>query len=170
MRWFLFFILCLVGLNTYQLYRHMEFMSAMQGFVIRDDKVEELSDDSRLFPALDLEYKIKPIVENNSEIMGEMAYVFENLIENTSIMMRFSHYLDKHDPSVKIVPLCPECTKAEDILLPIEEGRQEELPSTFDQITRDSYEIKMSIERIKNSLHNQKIKLKHTLDQLKELK
>ena len=169
MKWLLLFIICLLVLNTYQLYKHMEFMSAMQGFVIKDDKVEP-SDDSKLFPTLDLEYKIKPIVENNSEIMSEMAYVFENLIENTSIMMRFSHYLDKHDPSVEIVPLCPECTKAEDQLLPIEEGRQEELPSTFDQITRDSYEIKMSIERIKNSLHNQKIKLKHTLDQLKELK
>ena len=167
MRWILFFILCLVGLNTYQLYRHMEFMSAMQGFVIRDDKVEP-SDDSKLFPTL--EYKIKPIVENNSETMSEMAYVFENLIENTNIMMRFNHYLDKHDPSVEIVPLCPECTKAEDQLLPIEEGRQEELPSTFGQITQDSYEIKMTVERIKNSLHNQKIKLKHTLDQLKELK
>jgi len=168
MKWLLLFIICLLVLNTYQLYKHMEFMSAMQGFVIRDDKVEELSNDSKLFPTL--EYKIKPIVENNSETMSEMAYVFENLIENTSIMMRFSHYLDKHDPSVKIVPLCPECTKAKDELIPIEEGRQEELPSTFDQITQDSYEIKMTVERIKNSLHNQKIKLKHTLDQLKELK
>jgi hypothetical protein len=115
------------------------------------------------------EYQIKPIVENNSEIMSEMAYVFENLIENTSIMMRYSHYLDKHNPSVKIVPLCPECTKAEDELLPLERGRQEELPSTFDQITQDSYEMKMTVQRIKNSLHNQKIKLQHTLNQLRAM-
>jgi len=108
-------------------------------------------------------------VENNSEIMSEMAYVFENLIENTSIMMRYSHYLDKHNPSVKIVPLCPECTKAEDELLPLERGRQEELPSTFDQITQDSYEMKMTVQRIKNSLHNQKIKLQHTLNQLRAM-
>ena len=142
----------------------MEFMSAMQGFVINEDKVE-LASDSKLFPTL--EHEIKPIVENNNEIMSEMAHVFKHLVENTSIMMRYSHYLDNHDPTVKIVPFCPECTGREDELLPIEEGKQEELPSTIEQLTKDSYEIKMTVQRIKNSLHNQKIKLKHTLEQLK---
>jgi len=118
----------------------------------------------------DRPYKIKPIIENNSETIGEMAYVFDNLVKNTSIMMRYSHYLDNHDPAVEIVPFCPECTKAEDELLPIEKGKQDELPSTLEQLTQDSYEIKMSVERIKNSLHNQKFKLQYTLDRLKEIK
>ena len=165
MRWLLFFIICLVGLNTYQLYKHMEFMSAMQGFILDGDQVE-LADDSKLFPTL--EHEIKPIVETNNETIYELAHVFKHLVENTSIMMRYNHYLDNHDPTVKIVPFCPECTGREDEILSIEEGKFKDLPATIEQVTRDSYEIKMAIQRIKTTLHNQKFKLKHTLDQLKD--
>ena len=114
------------------------------------------------------DYSIKAVVENNNETMYEIAHVFKHLIENTSIMMRYNHYLDNHDPTVKIVPFCPECTGREDEILSIEEGKFKELPATVEQLTKDSYEIKMAIQRIKTTLHNQKFKLKHTLDQLKD--
>ena len=119
-------------------------------------------------PQPEEDYSIKAVVQNNNETMYEIAHVFKHLVENTSIMMRYNHYLDNHDPTVKIVPFCPECTGREDELLPIEEGEYKELPSTIEQLTKDSYEIKMAIQRIKSTLHNQKFKLKHTLEQLKD--
>jgi hypothetical protein len=119
-------------------------------------------------PQPEEDYSIKAVVENNNETMYEIAHVFKHLIENTSIMMRYNHYLDNHDPTVKMVPFCPECTEREDEILSIEEGKFKDLPATIEQVTRDSYEIKMAIQRIKTTLHNQKFKLKHTLDQLKD--
>jgi len=112
------------------------------------------------------------LVEKNTRNMGEMGYVFERLFENTGTMMRYSHYLDNHDPATTgPVRLCPECTNAKDQIIPMgpEEG-EEDVEASFEQLLLDADEIHDSIYRIKASLYNQGIKLKHTLEQLREQK
>tara|TARA_R110002020_G_scaffold460313_1_gene678776 strand:+ start:2496 stop:2921 length:426 start_codon:yes stop_codon:yes gene_type:complete len=113
---------------------------------------------------------VTPIVEQNSETMSEMAHVFDLLLKNTDVMMRYGHYLDEHDPLTELVPFCPECTGSEDNILPIEVGDPEILSSDIDQLMSDSKEFYAVTRRIKSSLYNQSFKLKHTLSQLKELK
>ena len=116
--------------------------------------------------------QIKILADKNTRNMTEIGFVFEKMFENTGIMMRYSHYLDKHDPSATgPVPFCPECTNAKDEIIPMESSSiAEDVDLTFDQLFKDADEMHDSIYIIKSSLYNQGIKLKHTLKQLKELK
>jgi len=118
------------------------------------------------------------LVEKNTNTMSEIGYVSERIFENTGTMMRYSHYLDNHDPATTgPVRLCPECSGNEDKIVPMgpEEGEEinpdgSKLKPSFDQLISDADEIHNSIYRIKGSLYNQGIKLKHTLEQLREKK
>ena len=118
------------------------------------------------------------LVKKNTNTMGEIGYVSERIFENTGTMMRYSHYLDNHDPATTgPVRLCPECSGNEDKIVPMgpEEGEEinpdgTSLEPTFDQLISDADEIHNSIYRIKGSLYNQGIKLKSTLERLREKK
>jgi len=112
--------------------------------------------------------QIKILVDKNTRNMTELGFAFQKMFENTGTMMRYSHYLDKHE---KIVPFCPECTNAEDHIIPMESSLvAEDVNLTFDQLFKDADEMHDAIYRIKASLYNQGFKLRHTLEQLKAQK
>ena len=137
-------------------------VSVIVNFILHTRLAEKTSE------AVSVEHNIKKIVEINSQTMSELGFTFKNLIANSSVMMRYNHYLDEHDPSTKVVLFCPECTGGKDDLPPLEEPSLVPLPSTLEQLKKDINEIRISVTTIRNSLHNQGFKLRYTLGRLKE--
>jgi hypothetical protein len=118
---------------------------------------------------------IAEIIIANTKIMQESESVFRRLKNNSDIMMRYSHYLNNHDPSVRKVVFCPECWSEEGVpeevlkLFVTEfEDVLEEVPETFAQIMKDCQELEGSITRINSSLWAQSITLHRNLKQLSD--
>lgn len=103
----------------------------------------------------------------------------ELLINNTDIMMRFAHYENEHDRNAEKQFLCPECTSEESRDKDPGVGKSTVAESEFQQLEQeilsyctedaiyDAEEIRKQIERIRVSLFNQNIKLKHTLSRMR---
>ena len=89
--------------------------------------------------------------------------------------MRYSHYLDRHDPTVEKHMFCPECFKdvpdpkgAEKYFVNEFEDHPEEVPETFDQLERDCKELRNSMKTISNSLHGQSITISIALEKVSD--
>ena len=118
--------------------------------------------------------QITKVIVANTEIMQESGLLFGQIKQNADTMMRYNHYLNGHDPSVKKTLFCPECFTEEDTPEELSkhfitefEDHPEEVPETFEQILKDCEEIKTSIQRAKSSLQSQSITLQRTLDKLR---
>ena len=118
---------------------------------------------------------ITKVIIANTDIMKESEAVFKQLKKNSDTLMRYSHYLDGHDPAVKKHLLCPECFKdvpapkgAEKYFITEFEDHPEEVPETFDQLERDCKELRNSMKTISNSLHGQSVTISIALEKVSD--
>ena len=127
---------------------------------------------------------LKALHKGNIQIYQEITKATNLLIDNSDLMMRFSHYQNHHDPSVKKHSLCPECYKDDPRVNPPEGSKSwkdfvlsdEEIIDKIDTMTRytakeaiyDSEEIRKQIGRICTSLVNQYHKLNYTLLKMRD--
>ena len=116
---------------------------------------------------------ITKVIIANTDVMKVSESVFKQLKNNSDIMMRYSHYLNGHDPSVKREPFCPQC--AEEIperlakhFLTEFEDKPEEVPETFEQLLRDCSELESSAKRVASSLYSQSVTLERNLKKLSD--
>ena len=143
------------------------FLIFMTALSIGEDKGQRIE---RSHQALE----ITKVVVANTEIIVAHGQLSQQMRQNSDIIMRYHHYLDGHNPSVKKVVLCPECLTEEDRPGKIEayfvtefEDHPEELPETFEQLLQDCEEIKTGIRAARFSLILQAETLQRTLDKLR---
>ena len=115
----------------------------------------------------------------NAAIYLNIKDLTQMLMDNSDIMMRFSHHEKHHDPNVKNQLLCPECTSVESrdkdlsssqAMLTEAEVKQiekEALTYCTEDAIYDADEIRQQISRLCITLVNQKIKLEHTLEKMR---
>jgi hypothetical protein len=113
------------------------------------------------------------IIIANTKIMKGSESVFQRLKNNSDTMMRHSHYLNGHEPTVKREPLCPECGEGtpEHVskhFVTEFEDQPEEVPETFEQLLKDCRELETSIKIIDSSLYSQSLVLKRNLKKLSD--
>tara|TARA_R110000824_G_scaffold95111_1_gene228862 strand:- start:2734 stop:3237 length:504 start_codon:yes stop_codon:yes gene_type:complete len=139
---------------------------SVSSFVAGQTKEKKEQDDLR-------KAAVTEVIIANTTIMQESESVFQRLKNNSDTMMRYSHYLDGHDPTVKREPFCPECAKEipEDIskhFINEHEDEEEEVPETFEQLLRDCRELADSVGRIDSSLYSQSVTLERNLKKLSD--
>ena len=122
---------------------------------------------------------LQTLRKTNIAIYSSVKDVTQLLMDNSDIMMRFSHHEKHHDPSVESQLLCPECTSMEsrdqDLdtskLSLAEEGLQqiqeEALAYCTEDAIYDADEIRQQINTLILTLVNQRIKLQHTLKKMR---
>lgn len=150
----IFTILLLIGTNVFQL-----FMNPVWEKDYQDVKQQQ--------------GKIYEIIEVNGEIFDSFAKLTNVGIENTGTMMRFTHFLDKHDPSIKQIMTCPECGEYIPSTIPksafeVPDVPLDEIPETLDQILKDAQEIQYNINTLIFSAVNQGVTLRVTLERLRD--
>ena len=106
--------------------------------------------------------------EGNEQIYGEIAKATNLILFNTDLMMRFSHYQNNHNPEVKQVMLCPECSSPNRVEQKIDPAwtdlpEDEETVYQLEDAVFDNKEIFTQIQRLTSSLSNQYHKLNYTL-------
>jgi len=87
------------------------------------------------------------------------------------MILRYNHYLDKHDPTTESIQFCPECSvsvEKEDVLVTHSEEQLEEIPETVEQLKKDTKEIYNGVHTVNNSVWSQTILLKSVLEKLRE--
>ncbi len=119
--------------------------------------------------------EIEKIILANTDVIQQSSTVFKRLKKNTDTLMRYSHFLRGHNPSVKRIPFCPECFKdtpppkgAEKYFTTEFEEHLEEVPETFEQLQKDCLELRNSMKTIATSLHAQSITIERQLDTLRK--
>ena len=121
---------------------------------------------------------IKEILLANTEVINEVGRAHQKLAHSTDIMLRYNHYLDRHDPTQQRVKFCPECSiglplttdpYGNETELPVS-NHTEEFPATLDQVKKDTVEIRNGVHTINNSIWSQIILLQSVLKKLRHEK
>ena len=122
---------------------------------------------------------LQTLRQTNNSVYLQIRDVTQLLIDNSDLMMRFSHYENQHDPNAEHQFLCPECvseesrdkdTSVSQASLTEEEVQQIEkdaLSYCTEDAIYDADEIRKQIQNIGMGLLNQNIKLKHTLSKMR---
>lgn len=118
---------------------------------------------------------ITKVITANTEIYQENEILFKRIKKNSDIMIRYSHYLDGHNPEVKRVMFCPECGEgaSKDLIkntIIKHEEVLEEVPETFEQLLKDCKELRSSSNTASSSMFGQSITLQRNLDKLRSTK
>ena len=118
---------------------------------------------------------ITKIIVANTDVMKVSETVFKQLKKNSDTLMRYSHYLDGHDPTTKNHQFCPECFKhvplpkgAEKYFVTEFEEQLEEVPETFEQLQQDCKELRNSMKTISTSLYGQSITIESGLEKVSD--
>ena len=121
---------------------------------------------------------IKEILLANTEVINEVGRAHQKLAHSTDIMLRYNHYLDRHDPTQQRVRFCPECSTGlplttdpygneKEVLVG---SHTEEFPATLAQVKKDTVEIRNGVHTINNSIWSQIILLQSVLKKLRHEK
>ena len=143
------------------------FLIFMTGWNIGEDRGQRVAESHQ-------ELEIAKVIIANTETIVEHGQLSQQMRENSDILMRYHHHLDGHDPSVKQVILCPECSTEEDTPAEVSkyfitefEDHPEEVPETFEQLLQDCEEIKTGMGAAKFGLILQSKTLQRALDKLR---
>jgi len=118
---------------------------------------------------------IAKVLIANTAIYKENELLFSRIKKNSDTIMRYSHYTNKHNPSVKRVMFCPECGEgaSEDLIKnTVTEHKEvfEYVPETFEQLLKDSEELRISVSSASASMYGQSLALKNHLNKLRHTK
>ena len=118
---------------------------------------------------------IAKVLIANTAIYKENETLFRRIRKNSDTIMRYSHYMNQHNPDVKRVPFCPECGEgaSEELVkntITDHEEVTEEVPETFKQLLKDSEELRNSVSSASSSMFGQSIALEAHLDKLRTTK
>ncbi len=109
---------------------------------------------------------IAEIIRVNSQTIDRMGELAALLEESSDIIMRYSHYTDRHTTRVQ---LCPECFSRQRRDDPgPETNPPEDIPLTLEQLSRDAFELRDSAARFATHLRLQQDALRHHLKRLRE--
>lgn len=115
----------------------------------------------------DRQSEIDEVIEQNNAVFQEIQHAFDLTVQNSDIMMRFSHHTDGHETKV---PFCPECFNApdgNDDMSEIED-HEVEIERSMKQLLLDSIEFEEAFQRMSSAMVNHGYTLQHTLNQLRE--
>lgn len=114
---------------------------------------------------------IRNVIVANTQVINEIGKAHQQLSSTTDMILRYNHYLDKHDPTTESIQFCPECSvsvEKEDVLVTHSEEQLEEIPETVEQLKKDTKEIYNGVHTVNNSVWSQTILLKSVLEKLRE--
>lgn len=115
----------------------------------------------------DRQSEIDEVIEQNNAVFQEIQHAFDLTVQNSDIMMRFSHHTDGHETKV---PFCPECFNTpdgNDDMNEIED-HEVEIERSMKQLLLDSIEFEEAFQRMSSAMANHGYTLQHTLNQLRE--
>lgn len=113
------------------------------------------------------------IINQNTEIIKSLGSCAESSTAVSDLLMRVSHYVDKHSSNEKQL-LCPECTDDEVniaekyFLEQSDEHPTEDVPTTHKQVLQDLREIESSVDSITFGHLNQMKTLENKLSKYRE--
>ena len=126
----------------------------------------------------DQQSTIEEILLANTEVINEVGRAHQKLAHSSDIMLRYNHYLDRHDPTQQRVKFCPECSiglplttdpYGNETEVPVS-SHTEEFPATLAQVKKDTVEIRNGVHTINNSAWSQIILLQSVLKKLRHEK
>ena len=118
---------------------------------------------------------IAKVLIANTTIYKENELLFSRIKKNSDTIMRYSHFMNEHNPEVKRVMFCPECGEgaSEDLIKnTVTEHREvfEDVPETFEQLLKDSEELRISVSSASASMYGQSLAIENHLDKLRTTK
>ena len=115
----------------------------------------------------DRQSEIDEVIEQNNAVFQEIQHAFDLTVQNSDIMMRFSHHTDGHETKVLFCPECFNTPDGNDDMSEIED-HEVEIEHSMKQLLLDSIEFEEAFQRMSSAMANHGYTLQHTLNQLRE--